>query len=250
MTAPALLRRKESLSVIIPAYNEADRLPAAVETVSAYCRERFDSYEIIVVDDGSTDRTREILASMQQKEGRLRFQSLPANSGKGAAVRAGMMLAQSDLLLMCDADMSAPIGEMDKLIPWVDEGFPVVIGSRAVKESRIVRQPLYRHSMGKFFGLMARVLVIGGVRDPQCGFKLFIREAARDIFQRSCINRFAFDVEVLFLAGRLGYPIKETGIFWKHAAGSSVRLVRDSVRMALDLLRIRWHATMGRYGRL
>jgi len=241
------MSERRSLSVIIPAYNEAERVVATIERIRHYCCERFDSFEIIVLDDGSGDATAGVVGTLQEHEPRLRLERFPVNRGKGAAVRAGMLLASSDLCLMCDADMSAPIEELEKLLPWIDRGNDVVFGSRALKESTIVRQPLYRHLMGKVFGLFARVFAVQGVRDPQCGFKLFTREAAQAIFRQTHIDGYAFDVEVLLLARKRGYAIKEVGISWSHSPQSRVRLFADSFRMAVDLCRVLYYDLSGRY---
>jgi len=239
---------RRSLSVVIPAYNEAARIADAVERARAYCEGRFDTFEIIVVDDGSTDGTSDLVGRLLADEPRLRLERLPVNRGKGAAVRTGMLAAKGDLMLMCDADLSAPIEEVEKLLPWLDRGFDMVIGSRAVKDSDIKRQPIYRHLMGKVFGMLARLFFLRSIRDPQCGFKLFTKKSAEQIFRRTQIDRFAFDVEVLLLARRLGYALAEVGICWRHSPQSRVRLFRDSFRMLKDLCRIYWYDRTGRYG--
>jgi len=245
------MSERTSLSVIVPAYNEAARIVPGLERISEYCIGRFDPFEIIVVDDGSSDDTADIVASLQHRMPQVRLLRLRRNQGKGVSVRAGMLSASpaSDYLLMCDADLSTAIEEIEKLIPWVvSGGVDVAFGSRALRESRIsVRQPVYREAMGKIFGFLAGMFVVPGIRDPQCGFKLFSGQSAREIFQRTRINRFAFDVEALFLARKFGYSIKEVAVSWSNSPFSRVRILRDSLIMAGDIFRIRYYALTKQY---
>lgn len=239
---------RRSLSVIVPAFNEAAGIAAALAGIRRYAEARFDSFEVIVVDDGSRDATAGIVAALQGSFPQLRLVRFPVNRGKGASVREGMLAATSELLLMCDADLSTPIGELETLLPRIEGGADVVIGSRALQESRIhVRQPLYRESMGKLFGVAMRMLTGTPFRDTQCGFKLFTREAARAIFRLTRVNRFAFDVEVMVIARTAGLRVEEVPVQWSHAPDTRVRLLTDSLSMALDLVRIRVYELAGAY---
>src|SRR6266568_2532999 len=208
MTAPRL-------SVVIPAFNEAERLPRTLARVNAHLVGQGPPYEIVVVDDGSTDGT----AESARAEGGpaltlLRYQP---NRGKGYAVRRGMLAARGARRLMTDADLSTPIEELDRLCARMDEGHDVVVGSRALPASRIeVRQPWYRENMGRLFNLFVRALAVPGVRDTQCGFKLFSAAAARDVFSAARLDGFSFDVEALFLARRKGYRIAEVPVRWRN----------------------------------
>lgn len=238
----------EQISVVIPAFNEADKIGLSIDTIWKYLNGRFKKFEIIVVDDGSTDNTSAIVSSLADDNPAIKLIRLPQNRGKGASVREGMLSASSNLILMCDADLSAPIEELEKLLPWMQEGFEIIAGSRAIKGSEIVvRQPWFRERMGKIFGMLARMIVIGGIMDMQCGFKLFTKQAANDIFTRARVDRFAFDVEALFLARKMGYQIKEVPITWSHSQNTKVRLLIDSLYMAFDLVRIRMYNLAGYY---
>ncbi len=235
------------LSVIIPAYNEESRIPATLEA-AAGCLEGRCSYEIVVVDDGSTDGTAEVCRSFFKKNPCGRVLENPRNRGKGCSVRRGMMSAEGEYCLFSDADMSTPIEEVEKLLAAADEGFDIAIGSRGLPGSDIrVHQPLLRESMGKCFNLLVRLLAVRGIRDTQCGFKLFKRECARDVFGRSRLDGFSFDVEALMVARLLGYSIKEVPVVWNNSPASRVSVVRDPLRMFGDLFLIRYYAMTGRY---
>jgi len=232
-----------SLSVVVPALNEEDRLPRTLERIGSHLGRRRERYELVVVDDGSRDRT----AERAQAAGATVLRN-ETNRGKGYAVRRGMLAARGARRLMTDADLSTPIEELDRLCARMDEGHDVVIGSRARPGARIeVRQPWYRESMGRLFNLFVRALVVPGVTDTQCGFKLFSAAAARDVFSSARLDGFSFDVEVLFLARRKGYRIAEVPVVWRNDAASRVSLVRGFLAFP-DLLRIRANAWSGRYG--
>jgi len=236
------------ISVIIPAYNEENRLPATLKRVHEYLVSKADEFEIVVVDDGSSDTTEsEVMRASTEMPG-IRLVKNGANMGKGFSVRQGVLASRGELVLISDADLSTPIEEVEKLIPFVEGEFDIAIGSRAMKESELaVRQPWYREGMGRAFNALVRSLVIGGLSDTQCGFKLISKEAAKRIFERCRIDGFSFDVEVLFLAERLGYRIKEVPVKWLNSPASRVRIFRDSTRMFLDLLIIRLNALFGKY---
>ncbi|HEY2941138.1 MAG TPA: dolichyl-phosphate beta-glucosyltransferase [Vicinamibacteria bacterium] len=235
MTEPAL-------SVVVPALNEEDRLPRTLERIVSHLGRRGAGYEVVVVDDGSRDRT----AERAQAAGATVLRN-EANRGKGYAVRRGMLAARGARRLMTDADLSTPIEELDRLCARMDEGHDVVIGSRALPGARIeVRQPWYRENTGRLFNIFVRALAVPGVRDTQCGFKLFSAAAARDVFSSTRLDGFSFDVEALFLARRKGYRIAEVPVVWRNDAASRVSLVRGFLAFP-DLLRIRANDWAGRY---
>jgi len=228
------------LSIIIPAKDEEKRLPATLERVLAYLAAQPYSYEVVVVDDGSTDDTRGVVERFATLDPAVRLFSYGVNRGKGYAVRHGMLEAQGDYLLMCDADLSTPIEEVEKLFAALDGGAEIAIGSRALQGSHlIVRQPPLRELIGRCFNLAVRLLAVPGIHDTQCGFKLFRRTAARDIFARLTIDHWCFDVEALLVARKLAYPVSEIPVTWVNEANSKVNVLRDFVRTVLDLLRIR-----------
>lgn len=237
------------LSVVIPCYNEQDRLPPTLGRISRYLASttRWLPAELIVVDDGSADRTAEVARGVSVATGiELHVLSHPVNEGKGAAVRTGFRRAAGDQILLCDADLSAPIEELETL---ERSGPPtaVKIGSRALNRDLIaVRQPIYRDLMGRVFNLAVRVLVLPGIYDTQCGFKLFSGELGRALAAAQRIAGFAFDVELMFLARRWGFQVVEVPVRWSHVEASRVRPGRHSVEMLGDLLRLRWRAVAGR----
>jgi dolichyl-phosphate beta-glucosyltransferase len=228
------------LSVIIPAYNEAIRLRSSLERVVAYLdRQPFGS-EVLVVDDGSTDDTATIARNYAGEHATVRILRYTPNHGKGRAVKVGMSEADGQLMLLCDADLSTPIEEVEKLIPFVDEGFDVVIGSRALPESELrIHQPWLRERLGRTFNLLVRVLGVRDFADTQCGFKLFTRRAAREIFPQLITDRWAFDVEALLIAQYMRYRIREVPVIWVNAPGTKVNVFRDAASTLRDLLRIR-----------
>ncbi len=236
------------LSVVIPAYNEAERLPATLDAIRAFADRSRDAIEVIVVDDGSHDETSSVARAKGIDWPALHALRFEQNRGKGDAVRRGIEQARGEIVLFFDADSSTPIDEIEKLRPHFDAGADIVIGSRALPDSDIrVRQPWYRENMGRVFNVFVQAFVMRGVIDTQCGFKAFRREAARRVFALQRLAGFAFDVELLFIARKLGYQIREVPIVWNNSAKSRVNPVWDSSRMFLDLLRIRWNDWRGRY---
>ena len=229
------------LSVIIPAYNEEDRIGETLSRVYDYLRSKDYEYEVIVVDDGSTDNTISVVQRSGLSRGdRLRVIKNGENQGKGFSVRNGIMNSRGEFVLFSDADMSTPIEDIDKLFRDIEGGHDIVIGSRDVKDSRVkVRQPWYRETMGKIFNLMVKLLLLKDFRDTQCGFKLFRGDVARDIAGEMRINGFCFDVEMLFIARIKGCRIKERGVTWENSPLSKVKIMDSSIKMFLDLLRIR-----------
>ncbi len=233
------------LSVVIPAYNEAGRLPATLRKIEAYLTTSAVRYEIVVVDDGSRDDTARI--ARQTLGDKLTILENGRNRGKGYSVRRGMLAARGARRLMSDADLSTPIEELARLERAHLEGNDIVIGSRAVAGANIeVHQPVFRESMGRFFNLLVRLLLVPSLHDTQCGFKLFSREAALGAFSRARLDGFSFDVEVLFIATRQGRRIAEVPVTWRNDAASRVTLGRG-VMAFLDLLRIRSNSVAGRY---
>jgi dolichyl-phosphate beta-glucosyltransferase len=241
---------RDSLSVVVPAFNEEPRIPRTLRELSGYLAANFKEYEIIVVDDGSSDGTASIVEGLGRELPNITLVSYPANAGKGYATRKGVLASRGDLVLTCDADMSTPVGEYEKLVPFVRDHFDIAIGSRGMEDSElVVRQPWYRELMGRTFNLFVRTLVFKGIRDTQCGFKLFRGDVARRLFRDSVISGFAFDVEILFLARKSGYKIKEVPIQWLNSPNSRVRIMSDPLKMFLELFRIRANWLSGRYNK-
>ena len=226
-----------SLSVVVPAYNEEVRLKATLPVVLDYLEKSRRSFEVLVVDDGSADSTRDVAHAFASRG--VRALRLERNSGKGAALRRGVLESSGDHVLLTDADLSTPISEVERLEPVLERA-DLVFGSRAASGSRIDQpQPQLRQWMGKTFNFMIRTLVAGGIRDTQCGFKLLDGPTARALFADLLLDGFAYDVELLWLARQRGLRVAEVGVVWNHSPDSKVHLFTDSARMALDILRIR-----------
>ncbi|MCB9478473.1 MAG: glycosyltransferase family 2 protein [Deltaproteobacteria bacterium] len=237
------------LSVIIPAYNEAQRLGPTLDQLRDYFATQSYDAEVLVVDDGSEDGTRALAEARKEDLPYLRVIANDRNRGKGYTVKHGIHEATGDILLFFDADASTPIDQIEKFFPKFDEGVDVVIGSRSLPDSDVqVHQPFYRESMGRIFNIFVQLIVLRGIIDTQCGFKAFRREAAREIFPRQRLEGFGFDVEVLFLARKLGYQIREVPIVWINSPASRVHAVLDSTRMFTELLLIRLNDLRGLYG--
>ncbi|QRN85020.1 glycosyltransferase family 2 protein [Clostridia bacterium] len=228
------------MSIILPAYNEENRLGPTLTQIIAYLDGKDWQAEIIVVDDGSTDKTVDLVKGWVKKDARIRLVRNPENKGKGFSVRNGMLHAKGRYRLFSDSDLSTPIEELDKLLDNSIKGADVSIGSRSIEGSDVqVAQAFYRVFMGRTFNLLVRLLFHTKMRDTQCGFKLFSKEAVEDIFPKAVINRFGFDVEVLFLAEQLGYTVQEVPIVWINSEETKVSAIRDSIDMFIDLFRIR-----------
>ena len=228
------------LSVVVPAFDEAARLPPTLARLREWLDSHGERYEVIVVDDGSRDATAATTEQLQAGWPELELLRLPVNTGKGAAVRAGMLRARGDLRLFSDADLSAPIEDLPRLRERIGGRCHVAIGSRAVDRSLVeVHQPFHRELMGRANNLLIRALVLRGVRDTQCGFKLFTADAAIACFAPLRTLRFGFDVEVLVRARQCGWTIAEVPVHWRHVEASRVHPLRDSTRMIWDLVRIR-----------
>ena len=234
--------------MVVPAYNEEQRLTLSLPKISDYLRARFARYEIIVVDDGSTDATGTVVNMFAKDDPHISLAQLPVNSGKGAAVRAGMLAAAGDYVLFSDADLSTPIEELENVLRHLRAGADVVIGSRDLPESQIQRhQNPLREMMGKLFNLIVRLLSGLPYHDTQCGFKCYRRAAAQAIFHRTKINGFAFDVETLVLARLLDCRTVEMPVRWVNCPQSKVRILRHPAEMVLELLKIRINDARGRY---
>lgn len=239
------------LSIIIPAYNEELRLQKSLEHIRAYLANRPFSAEIIVVDDGSTDGTSNVVESFREKYPHLRLISNERNHGKGFSVRHGMLEACGEVALFTDADLSAPIEEADKLLAALRESdCDGAIGSRAVDRKLIeVHESVFRELAGIIFNRMVRLITGVDFADTQCGFKCFRRERVRIVFKQQRTEGFGFDPEILFLAQRHGLHIAEIPVRWAHDPATKVHVFSDSVGMFLELLAIRWNAWIGRYPR-
>lgn len=238
--------KKPFLSIIIPAFNEAKRMPDTLRKINTYLSTQDYSTEIIVVENGSTDDTYAIANDMQGEICCLTI--LHENRrGKGWAIRQGMFKARGEYRFICDADLSMPIEEIAKFIPSPELNAPIAIGSREAPGSVRYDEPQYRHLIGRVFNWLVRILLIPGIIDTQCGFKLFREDAAKAIFPKLTIIGWTFDVEVLFIARKLGFKIVEIPIHWHHHPHSSVKVFRDSLRMGIDLIKIRLNDLRGRY---
>ena len=230
------------LSVVIPVYNEEKSVLEALRRIGAYGDLKKQVWEIIVADDGSTDKTASLVRDFipSGEFSHVRLISLDKNQGKGAAVRAGMLQARGRYALLTDVDLSSPIKEVDKLIRALDGGADVAIGSRAKRAPDCdVRQSFKRVVSGRIFNFFVRLLVLPGIADTQCGFKCFRQKAARDLFSAQKLDGFSFDVEILYLARKKGYHISEVPVMWSQGQDSKVSLFRDSFRMLGDLFRIK-----------
>jgi dolichyl-phosphate beta-glucosyltransferase len=230
-------------SLVIPAYNEASRIERCLRDVAAFRAGRPGGldWEVILVDDGSTDGTAEVARTAAAQAGlAVNLLSHGRNRGKGAAIRTGVLASQGDPVLVSDTDLSTPLSEWARLAESL-ASHPVAIGSRAIDEALIrKRQPFYRVWLGKAGNRVIQLFAVPGIRDTQCGFKLFRGDVARELFGQARIDGFAYDVEVLYLARRRGYPIAEVPVLWFNSPESKVSVWRDTPRTLWDVLRIRW----------
>ncbi len=229
------------LSIIIPAYNEEKRIGPTLSKIYGFLKTKNYEYEVILVDDGSNDKT--ILGARDSelaKINKLKIVKNGMNKGKGFSVKNGILNSTGEYLLFSDADLSTPIEEADKLFNYIGKGYDIVIGSRSIAGSDVkVHQPFYREKMGRIFNFLVNSLLLSGFIDTQCGFKLFKGNVAREMGKELTINGFCFDVEMLYLAKRMGYKIAEVGIVWENSPQSKVRVFSSSLSMFIDLLKIK-----------
>jgi dolichyl-phosphate beta-glucosyltransferase len=243
--------------VVIPAYNEESRLPDTLGRIDAYFQAQAYPVEILVVDDGSSDGTAAVVKAFGLQHPSVRLVQ-NEHRGKGYTVRTGVLRAQGNRILVCDADLATPIEEEQKLSPWLQSGYAVAIASREGLGSRRIGEPFYRHIMGRVFNLITRLVAVGGFQDTQCGFKMFSAVAARDIFQHvqlyganaatvhgSAVT--AYDVEVIFLAVKRGHRVKEVPTEWRYGTMTKVNPLTDSLRNFSDVMRVRLNDWRGRY---
>jgi glycosyltransferase involved in cell wall biosynthesis len=237
-------------SIVIPAYNESARIPATLASVVSCIRERGWFAEVIVVNDGSTDSTAQVVLEFAQNAPEVRLMENPSNRGKGFSVRAGMLQAVGEVLLFTDSDLSAPIEEAERLFAAIHDGADIAIGSRWLESRRQThRQPLYRQFLGRCFNAVIRAVMGLRFADTQCGFKAFTREAANTVFHLQTIERWGFDPEILFIALKRGFWIIEVPVSWAHDERSRLSYLRDGMRMLEDIAIIRWNAFRGHYGK-
>ena len=227
------------LSVVVPCFDEESRLPPSLAAAIAYLEDCGRRYELILVDDGSGDGTPGLIREAERDHRTVRGVLLSLNRGKGRALAEGVAVSTGDRVLISDADFSAPIEELPKLEAAIAAGADVAIGSRAKRGAREVDQPVHRRLMGKGFNLAVQALLLPGLWDTQCGFKLFRGQVARDLFGRLRTDGFAYDVEVLYEARRSGWEVTEVPIRWMNSDSSRVQAVRHSRQMLVDVLRIR-----------
>ena len=246
---------KPFLSVILPAYNETENLKKnRLEDVYSYLKQQPYSFELLLVNDGSSDTTHERLSTFATGKPEIHVLNEP-HRGKAGTVQAGMLAAQGKYRLFTDFDQSTPIGEIEKMLPFFQKGYDIVIGSREVEGSLRDKEPWYRHMMGKGFNIMVQIFAVRGIHDTQCGFKAFSEEAAMDLFPRLVATIIpkkdaftgAFDVELLFLARKRKYKTAEVPVQWKHVKTVRVSPIKDSMRMFWQLVLIRWAYITRRY---
>jgi len=235
-------------SIVIPAYNEEIRIEATLDRVLAYVYAQKWNAEILVVNDGSKDATREIVLRYAAAHPILQLVDNPGNRGKGFSVRNGVLHSKGKLIVFTDADLASPIEESEKLLAALNAGADVAIGSRWLDSSLQTRkQPFYRRVLGRIFNLALRVILGMNFRDTQCGFKAFKRTAAQAVFPLQIIERWGFDPEIVFLAQRLGFRVEEVAVKWAHQENTKISPIKDGLRMFTELLTIRWYALTGRY---
>lgn len=237
-------------SIVIPAFNESARIPATLRSVVDCVRARGWSAEVIVVNDGSTDETAQLVSEFSEHAPEVRLIENPRNCGKGYSVRSGILHALGEVVMFTDADLSSPIEEAERLFAAIAQGADIAIGSRWLASSRQThRQPLYRQFFGRCFNALTRMVMNLPFADTQCGFKAFTRSAAQTVFQLQTIERWGFDPEILFIALKRGYHIQEVPVSWAHDARSRISYLRDGLQMLKELAIVRWNALLGRYGK-
>lgn len=240
--------KNKEISVVIPAYNEEPRIKNTIEKTISYLKKNKYNYEIIVIDNASSDKTTVIVKKLIAHNKKIKLLVNASNRGKGYSVKRGMLHSKYKLILHTDADASTPIDELDKFMQYIDD-FDVIIGSRRLQGSKITeKQPLHRRFVGKAFSIISKLLIISEINDTVCGFRLYKREAAMHVFPKQRIFGFAFDVEILYLAKKFGYKIKELPVLWESSAKySKVNAFVHSFEMFFDLIRIRINDLTGKY---
>jgi len=235
-------------SIVIPAFNERARILATLESVISCVRSSGWRAEVIVVNDGSTDETAQLVRDFILTAPEVQLMENPSNRGKGYSVRNGIVHAQGEIVMFTDADLSAPIDEAERLFAAIADGADIAIGSRWLATSRQThRQPLYRQVFGRCFNALTRMVMRLPYADTQCGFKAFTREAAQTVFQLMTIERWGFDPEILFIARKRGYKVKEVPVSWAHDARTRISYLRDGLQMLKELAIVRWNALTGKY---
>lgn len=233
------------LTIVIPAWNEEQRLPGTLEQITAYLDQQSYAAEVLVVENGSTDRTTEIAEAFAARFAYIRVLHSP--QGKGAAVKMGMLAGRGAYLYVCDTDLAVPIEEIAKFLPPQISEYDVAIASREAPGARRYNEPFYRHLMGRVYNIIAQLIVVPGIKDTQCGFKCFNRQAARAIFSVQVMSGWGFDVEVLFIARRWSHRIVEVPVNWYYGKGSRISPVKDSLRMLGELWQVRRNGSRGLY---
>ena len=237
-------------SIVIPAYNESARIGGALQAVVACIRQRGWNAEVVVVDDGSHDDTAEIVHAFAANAPEVRMLHNPGNRGKGYSVRNGILHSLGEIVMFTDADLSAPIEEADGLFAAIAGGADIAIGSRWLERKRqTIQQPLYRQFFGRCFNAITRMVMGLPFADTQCGFKAFKRQAAQAVFQLQRIERWGFDPEILFIALKRGYSIREVPVTWGHDERSRISYLRDGLKMLEEIVFIRWNALTGAYNK-
>ncbi len=234
------------LSIVIPAYNEEKRLPGTLQKIDEFLSKQDYSAEVLVVENGSTDRTAEIVRDFSKEHPQFKLISIKER-GKGIAVKTGMLAAQGEYRFICDADLSMPIEEVNKFLPPTLEGYDVAIASREAPGAHRFNEPRYRHLMGRVFNFIVRVLAVPGFADTQCGFKCFTAEAAELVFPKQTMSGWGFDVEVLFIALHHGLKVVEVPVNWYYMENSRVNPVKDTFSMLREVLKVRQNARKGIY---
>lgn len=239
---------RPTLGIVIPAYNEAAGIAASVDELRGFLASRPWTWEIRIVDDGSVDPTASIVEAIERGDPRVRLQREP-HRGKGAAVRAGFLASTAEYRFLCDADLSMPVGELDRFMPPALGDADIAIGTREGAGARRVGEPLSRHLAGRAFNAVVRTLTVPGIQDTQCGFKMFTAAAVEEVFPNLTVDGWAFDIEVLYVARMRGLRIREIPIEWHFRADSRLRMFPDSLKMLREVFRIRLGARRGVYDR-
>ncbi len=234
------------LSVIIPAFNEERRIPTSLGQVMEYLATQNYASEVIVVDDGSTDKTRELVQELVPRYPTLRLLAAE-HGGKGHACKEGVGVSRGQWLFLCDSDLSMPIEDLDRFMPLLRSNIPIVIASREVPGARRIGEPGYRHLMGRVFNFIVRTLAVPTINDTQCGFKCFRADAARSIFSVQTIDGWGFDVELLYIARKRGYTIAEVPIDWYYRSNSKIKPVQDTLNMLREIIQVRLNDLQGHY---